>query len=122
MTRSWDALKGISAAGWGPRIASDLPDARCCRLTSPLSAGAPQAGGPIDGVIALFIEDPRKVYFQAHRGRRVQVETAAAVTAGQMLRTDADGRVRFATGDDVRVLRALETAAGPGVLVWCVFV
>lgn len=119
MSRTTAALVSYAGVGYS-RVSHGLADARCCRFTGPSAAGAPSAGGDVDGVTGVFTDNPGDVVFPAVPGHRVQIEAGAAFSSGAQLETLSDGRVQtVSTGK--AVLRALETASGAGVVVWAVF-
>jgi hypothetical protein len=93
--------------------------------------GAVIAGGDVDGVGGPQqshhdedgnpIIDPTTLLVFAIPGLPVLVEAGAAFSAGQGLKTDAQGRAVPNTSGSVAVLRALEGASAAGDLVLAVF-
>lgn len=104
------------------RAATTHGDARCYRLSSGGATGYPDAGGDIDGAIAVFTNtngspDPVEVVIPAIPGGMATLESAAAFSAGDLLATTADGRVQLKTAGQIAVARALESVTGAGQIV-----
>jgi hypothetical protein len=126
MARADQGRVPAHSSPWEPSIsvpfAASFPDARCYRLTGLNVPGYPTAGGDIDGAHAIMEDGgDRVVYylFPACPGGQVQVECSTSVSAGSLLETTSDGRVK-PRGTGLGVLRALQ-AGSAGDLVWCVF-
>lgn len=90
-----------------------------------MTAAYPTAGGDVDGV-TLDGVDSRAVIgpgfgaFYAVPGMPIRIEAGAAISAGQLLQTDANGRaVPQTTGK--AVARALQAAAGASTIIGAVF-
>lgn len=88
------------------------------------SVGLPAAGGDVDGVVMhnwTATDGTASTYpYAAVPGTTFRVQTGAAVTAGQLLQTDANGHaVGQTTGK--AVARALQSAASSGIVIGAVF-
>lgn len=86
------------------------------------SDGNPDPSYPTaGGMIAGGIEEYSKGGIPAVPGIAIKLEAGGAFSTGALLATDAQGRVVAATGSQIIVARAMETAAGTGSIVWCTF-
>jgi len=96
---------------------------RCFRLAVGGAYGVqrvvPSAGADVDGVSGSGTNGAGGGLF-ACPGLPVQVEASAAFSSGALLECLADGRVKQQAGG-IGVLRALESSAGSGSIVWACF-